>query len=180
MVTTWFRYNAQPVYVAYGSGGDVYVDNSIVYVNGEKYSSAEDYYSEAKSIADAAPEIDEADANNVEWLPLGVFGVMRGGATETDTYMQLAVSKDGMIGGTYSNDATDVARPLEGMVDKDSQRAAWSFADGKDKDVVMETSIYNLTENESTALLHFGPERSEEVKLIRVEAPKDSNEATAP
>ena len=41
-------------------------------------------------------------------------------------YLQLAVSKQGVINGTLQNTATDSVQPIEGMVDKDTQRAAWT------------------------------------------------------
>ena len=47
-VTGWVVHRwANPIYYSYGSGGTVYYENNVVYVNGEQYGSAEEYYNEA-------------------------------------------------------------------------------------------------------------------------------------
>ena len=48
--------------------------------------------------------------------------------------MQLAVNKQGVIAGTYYNEASQVSRPIQGTVDVNTQRAAMSFADNKNTD----------------------------------------------
>ena len=40
-------------------------------------------------------------------------------------YMQLAISKQGVISGTLKNTLTGKTQSLEGMADKKSQRVAW-------------------------------------------------------
>ena len=67
--------------------------------------------------------------------------------------MQLAVRKDGVIAGTYQNKETGDTASLEGMIDGESQRAAWTFS-GKTSPIV-ETGIQNLTMNETQVLVHF-------------------------
>ena len=57
------------------------------------------------------------------------------------------------------------------MLDQASQRAAIGFADGKNADVVLETGIQNLTQDEAPALLHQGKDLSGPVLLVRLEAP---------
>jgi hypothetical protein len=86
--------------------------------------------------------------------------------------VQLAVSKEGIIAGTFFNDITDSSRPLEGMVDQKTQRAVWKFADEKNPEFVMETGIYNLTKDEATALLHFGPDKTQTWLMIRLPDPE--------
>jgi hypothetical protein len=161
------------VYYSYGSGGNVYYENNNVYVNGEQTATADEYYEQASEIADAAPEIDDAQAEKIEWLPLGVFAYLQKGVSQTNSYLQLAVSKEGVIGGTFFNEATNSSRPVEGTVDKKTQRAAWTFADGKNTEIVVETSIYNLTKDRTPVLVHFGAEKVEQAELVRVEAPKE-------
>lgn len=70
----------------------------------------------------------QATPDNSEWLPLGVFAITQDGqasGVEPTLFMQLAVSKEGVIAGTLKNMATDQVQTLEGMADKKSQRAAW-------------------------------------------------------
>ncbi|MFA8019662.1 hypothetical protein [Bremerella cremea] len=173
----WFVWNAwtQPVIYDYGSNV-VYRDN-YVYVNDQQYATADQYYNQAVTIADSIPQ--NVDDQKVEWMPLGVFAIADESGTDSGMVMQLAVSKEGIIAGTFYNDVTKSDRPLEGMVDQKTQRAAWKFADDKDQDIVMETSIYNLTQDEATALVHYGESDTQTWTLVRLEEPKD-DEAAAP
>ena len=163
---------SQPVYYVYGSGGNVIYRDSIVYVDGSRYATSNEYYEQALALAKSAPDI--ADADKIEWLPLGMYAYTRKGTGQTSSHLQLAVSKKGIIGGTFFNEATKSSRPVEGMVDKKTQRAAWMFADGKNSDTVMETSILNLTKDQTPTLVHFGPDKTEQVELVRMKAPKEA------
>ena len=47
-VTGWVVHRwANPIYYRYGSGGTVYYENNVVYVNGQQYGSAEQYYNDS-------------------------------------------------------------------------------------------------------------------------------------
>ena len=52
---------------------------------------------------------------------------------------------------------SDTTVPIQGAVDKKTQRTAWTV--GKNKTTVCETGIYNLTQDESPALLHIGQDK---------------------
>ncbi len=54
-----------------------------------------------------------------------------------------------------------------------------TFADGKNTDTVMETGVYNLTEDKCTALVHFGSGTSQNWVLVRLEEPKEDEAASA-
>jgi hypothetical protein len=169
-VTGWVVHRwANPVYYTYGSGGTVYYENNVVYLNGEQYGSAEQYYNEAVELATAAPETTEAQAEQMEWLPLGVFALTAEGVNASSMYLQLAVSKEGMIAGTFYNESTGATHPVEGMVDEKTQRAVWKAADGTNPDIVMETGLYNLTKDQAQVLVHFGPEQTQTVLLVRLD-----------
>ena len=120
--------------------------------------------------------IESAMPRTADYQSLGVFAVppqtTTAGAAPT-IFIQLAVSKEGVIAGTVHNTETEKTESIEGMVDQKTQRAAWGFADGKDTHIVMETGIYNLTENEASVLVHFGPDKRQEGTLVRLEAPKE-------
>jgi len=170
----WLRYRwARPVYYVYGTGGNVFYEGSFVYVDGTYYGPAEAYYQQARAIALAAPDLDEASAARLEWLPLGVFAITRKGVSQTNTYVQLSVTREGIIGGTYFNEATGVSRPLQGTVDRNTQRAAWMFADGRNTEFVVETSFYNLTQVQVPVLVHFGPDRTQPGLLVRMQSPAE-------
>ncbi len=166
--------------IVYDYGDNVYYENESVYVQGKKVGTAEQYYDQASAIATGGQSAQaEPDAN---WLPLGVFALSQGNAPDTDMVLQLALSKEGVIKGTYYNTATDTVRPIKGMVDKKSQRAAWTFADGKNTDIIMETGLYNLTQDQTEALAHFGKEKTQQWLMVRLnqrENEGESNKASA-
>ena len=176
-VTGWIvhRWN-RPVYYSYGTGGNVYYESEVVYVDGEQFASANEFYDQAATIATDLPDITEEQAEEIEWLPLGVFAISDEASGESNRVVQLAVSREGIITGMIYNDATGSERPLEGTIDKETQRAAWTFADGVDTDIVMETGIYNLTRNEAEVLVHFGVDSSQAWTLSRLEESESTEE----
>ncbi len=168
-VTGWIVHSwASPVYYSYGPGGSVYYEGNVVYINGDKYGSAEEYYEEVTEQAASAPEIGEEESAKVEWLPLGVYALTSEGVNASHMYLQLAVTKEGVISGTFFNETTGAVHPVEGLVDRKTQRAAWKVADGTNPDIVMETGIYNLTREQTDVLVHFGPQKSQTWKLVRL------------
>jgi hypothetical protein len=163
----WFPWGwSSPV--AYDFGDNVLYDNNIVYMNGQQVATAGEYYQQASQLASTAKD-DTADTT--EWLPLGVFALSRGDTGASNTVLQLAVNKNGVISGTYYNTDTDIARPIKGMVDKKTQRAAWTFADGKDTNFVMEAGINNLTQDQTEALVHFGKDMTQQWLMVRLQEP---------
>ena len=169
---TWFVYDwATPYYWDYGQGEYIHCYNNVIYVNGQWFEPAPVYYERTIVLAESAPEIAPEAAAQVEWLPLGVFAVSRDSVVDHNLLVQLAVTKDGVIGGTVLNQATGENFDISGNVDKNSQRAAWTYVDETGRKVAMETSVFNLTQPESTALLHNGPEDMQVVQLVRLEEP---------
>jgi hypothetical protein len=172
-VGTWFGgawANAQPHYYGYGAGGNVYYENNAVYVDGQAAGSPEQYYQQTQAIAAAAPPANQGNPQD-QWLPFGVYAVTSEDTPDSSAVLQLAVNKQGVLGGTYYNEDTQVSRPVQGRVDTKSQRAVLTFADGKDTDLVLETGVYNLTQEEAPALLHFGAEQSQPILLVRLKPP---------
>jgi hypothetical protein len=55
-------------------------------------------------------------------------------------------------------------------VDKKTQRAAWTVGD--DKMPIYEAGISNLTNDETTMMVHYSKERSVQFTLIRIEDPE--------
>lgn len=169
---TW----AEPV--AYNYGEDIYYDGNTVYQDGEPAGSAEDYAQQAETLATDVPQ---ADPNHVEWMPLGVFALSLDGEAsgpEPTILLQLAVSKEGIIAGTYLNTSNDEKQSLEGAVDIKTQRAAWTVVD--EKWPVFETGIYNLTENTVPVLIHFADGQTQQRLLVRVNQPGPADENSDP
>ena len=86
--------------------------------------------------------------------------------------MQLQIAQDGTIGGTYINSVSGSTQTIQGSVDKETQRAAWTIGDKSQ--TVVETGLYNLTKDEAPALLHFGTEKTQEWLLVRLEDPDEN------
>ena len=92
---------------------------------------------------------------------------------EPSHVVQLAVSKQGSVSGTLHNIDTDQCQTVQGQVDKETQRVA--FRIGESDSIVVETGLYNLTQEETPVLLHFGTERTENYLLVRLEYAEDEN-----
>ncbi|MFO0948834.1 MAG: hypothetical protein U1D30_23420 [Planctomycetota bacterium] len=180
---------AAPLFYDYGSGGNVVYEDNSVYVNGEDVGTQEEYAQQAMDLADSGnqmlnsdeqyqqPPPDSQDQNSPQqdssmWMPLGVFALSSDGGEAAPTkMMQLAVSKDGVIAGTYFNTQTDQTLAIQGKVDRLTQRAAWTVGDNKN--TVFDTGIYNLTQNETPVLVHFGTGTTQNWFLVRLDPPKD-------
>ena len=151
----------------YDYGGNVTYEDNTVYYGDQPIATAEQYYDQAEQIADSGKE-----PQNEEWLPLGVFAVIaKPTQTQTDKVVQLAVNKDGVIRGNFQDNLTDKVVPVIGAVDKKTQRVAIR-AEGSDK-IVVETGLYNLTNDEVPVLVHFGPDKQELRTLIRLQQPEE-------
>jgi hypothetical protein len=59
---------------------------------------------------------------------------------------------------------------VTGAVNEEDQRAAWRV--GANKNLVIETGLYNLTQQRSTALVHYGPNRTQQFVLVRFQQPE--------
>ena len=167
--------------VGYNYGDNVYYDDGTVYSDGEPVATSEEYAQQASDIASNVPE---TDPEKVDWMPLGVFAVSLDNAAngpEPTIFMQLAVSKEGIVAGTYVNTANNSNESLEGSVDRKSQRTAWTVVGQKWP--VFEAGIYNLTEKTAPMLVHFADGQTQQRLLVRVDKPQggDADEAkTAP
>ena len=154
---------------AYSYGDNVYYEGDSVYYGDQAVATAEEYTQQAEEIAASAPEI---APDKAEWMPLGVFALTPDGQAsgpDPTLFLQLAISKEGIINGTLNNTATNQTQTIEGMADKASQRAAWTVA-GKTRPI-METGIVNLTENTAPALVHFADGQTQQWLMVRLEDP---------
>ena len=166
--TTYCGYSEEPpIYYDYGENV-IYEDNS-VYVDGENAGTAQEYYDQAANLA-AVGAAANAPADG-DWLPLGVFALTNPEQTTSDVSIQLAINKEGIIRGNYTDNKTNKNQVIEGSLDKQTQRV--SFTVGDNKTEVIETGLYNLTKEEAPCLLHFGAERTEQLLLVRLKQPEE-------
>jgi hypothetical protein len=170
-ITGWIGYGTtEPT--AYSYGDNVYYAGDQVYYGDQPVASTDEYAQQAEAIADSAPE---TKPENSEWLPLGVFAVTQDGqasGADPTLFMQLAVSKEGIINGTFKNMASGQVQQLEGMADKKSQRVAWGVV-GQERPIV-ETGLSNLTQDTAPALIHFADGQTQQWLLVRLEEPKQN------
>jgi hypothetical protein len=158
----------------YDYGDNVTYENGNVYYEGEPVATAEQYYEEAEQIAAAGEQTDDE-----EWLPLGVFSLIAEADQEkTDKVVQLALNKAGAIRGNFHDLVTDKVTPITGSVNIESQRVALKL-EGNDQ-LVVETGLYNLTNDECPVLIHFSPEEQEQRVLIRLQQPESNEAANQP
>ena len=117
-------------------------------------------------------------AAKAEWMPLGTFAVATSEKEgEPTKVIQLAVDRQGIISGTFFNQQTDVTQAVQGQVDKETQRVA--FRIGDNENVVVETGLYNLTQDETPVLVHYGADKTEYFLLVRLPEPEEGEQGAS-
>jgi hypothetical protein len=165
--SSYCGYPAEPVYYDYGS--NVVYEGDTVYINGDVVGTQEQYAEQAITIADTGKQAEASKEE--EWLPLGVFAMVQGEQVNGNDLFQLAINKSGTIRGNYYNALNDIDQPVYGAVDKKTQRAAWTVGDRKEP--IYEVGIANLTKSETTMLVHFGKDRTQQWTLVRMDQPEE-------
>jgi hypothetical protein len=164
---SWGGYGSAPA--SYGYGEDIYYADDQVYSGDQPIATADEYAEQAATLAGSAP----SDASEKsDWLPLGVFALTQDGpasGTQPSLYMQLAISKQGVISGTLKNTLTGKVQPLEGMADKKTQRVAWSIVDQTRP--IIETGLANLTQDTGPALIHFADGQTQQWLMVHIPEP---------
>ncbi|GEM_PF-538924 len=165
--------NMQPIYYDYGNNV-VYQDNS-VYVNNKDVGTSAQYTQQASQLADAGASANVSDQE--KWMPLGVFALSESGQTKSDNVVELAVNKQGVIRGNYTNTKTKKSQQVQGSVDKKTQRAAWTVGD--DKNTIYDTGVYNLTKDEAPLLVHIGKNETQQWLMVRLNQKDKGKNAAA-
>jgi len=177
-LTNWFGWAANGPYVDYTYGDNLYYDDGSVYYDGTEVASDSDYAQQAEEYAEAGSQAVANADENTEWMSLGVFALVHEKTDKPHMFFQLMVDNAGAIAGSYHDSESGATKNVTGLVYKETQRACWSVA-GK-PDNVVETGIYNLTQDQTECLMHFGSEHTQTWLLVRMEEPKDgSNQASA-
>ena len=168
-VTGWCSAYAWSQPIPYSYGENVYYQDNSVYYGDQPVATAEEYAVQAETIIESAPEVAPEQA---EWMPLGVFALTQDGqksGPDPTLFLQLVISKEGIIAGTLRNTATESTQEIEGVVDKESQRVAWAVK-GRARPI-METGIVNLTEDAAPSLIHFDDGETQQWLMVRLEEP---------
>ena len=161
-LTSWISYSwADPFYYDYGY--TVYYEDETVFVNEEPVAAYDDYVASAAQLADSFEE-PPAD-QETEWEPLGTWTLSTDpNAGDADMMLQLVLSKEGQVSGTYYHTTTDSTRAIHGALDNETQRVA--FVIGDRNDMVLETGIANFTKEETPVWVHFTNEGSTQTWLM--------------
>jgi hypothetical protein len=156
--------------VTYDYGSNVVIQDDAVYLDGEPVTSAEQWAEQATAFADRGRQAQPAPGE--EWQPLGVFGMIQGEEKVAQHVFQLAVNAAGLVRGNYYDAVADNTLPVYGSVDARTQRVAWSIGDKQT--TVFETGLANLTQEQTTVLVHHGKEATDQMALVRLEQPAEA------
>lgn len=148
--------------ISYDYGDEIRYEGDTVYSGDEEIGTADEYYQEAAAIAD----VSDTASNDDDWMPLGVFAIVTEGQEKSDKTLQLAINRDGVVRGNYSDGLSEDVKQVEGGLDQETQRVAITFVDNRE--VVAEMGLYNLTEDVLTMLVHKGPNTTEQRGLVRL------------
>ena len=141
-------------------------------VDGQNVGTTAEFSQQAADLAATGTDSQVSDTD--EWLPLGVFAMVRNEQQHPQLILQLAINKAGILRGNYTDELTDHTLPIHGAADKHTQRAAWTV--GGNKSTVMEAELSDLTDGEAPALIHKNGKTDHWI-LVRLETPnEDPNE----
>ena len=149
----------------------MYTDRRDVAIPGKRkevaYATPDKYFQRATELAQIGEQAHVSANPATNWLPLGVFEAIPPKQKSSSMLMQLTVNKDGIIRGNYYDILDKNVQPIEGSIDKNIARSVWVVADKKD--VIFDTSLYNLTRREAAILVHFGKDKNERWVLVRLQ-----------
>ncbi len=84
-------------------------------------------------------------------------------------FFQLAMNKEGLISGGFTNTLTGDSATVTGAIDRTTQRAAWHVGDKTD--TVYEAGVANLTQDVAPLLIHFGTQTTQTWLLVHLSSP---------
>ncbi len=125
---SWLGYGVGVPMYNYNYGGNITYDDGNVYIGSQPAGTGEEYYDQANALAAAGNQPDPSDA---DWMPLGVFAFAPAGQKQSNVTVQLAVDKQGLIRGNYTDNFSGQPVQIQGMVDKDTQRVCFTVGQNK-------------------------------------------------
>ena len=175
-VSSWCGYSggySQPVTYQYTDQG--------VYANNQQVKVDDQYSQQARELAAAGKQmlqkkIDAQEAGKLEWLPLGVFALCKSDNGDPTMFLQLAISREGIIAGSFANATNNENLQVQGGVDRESSRLAITIGDIDD--VVVETGLQNITEEQASAMIHYQDNSRENWLLVKMPDPDSQQQAT--
>ena len=152
------------------------VAGTSVYISNTEETSPEQQaqVDEATQLADQGSQFTDESA---EWLPLGVYKLQADEHTPSSITVQLAISREGTIRGNDYDASTDTTEPIQGSLDRPTQRVAWRVGDDA---TVYEAQLYDLTNETTPVWLHSPDGRTQQATLIRIEQNAGTSTPTQP
>lgn len=164
-----------PFYFDFGPGGNYTIRQRTVYVMGKAMASQEDLTRSAAGLAsiqlNSNPTRGQIEA--IEWLPLGTYVLSTSPNNpigNSRAVIQLATTREGYVSGCFYNLQGDQAYPLQGQIDRATQRVAFMITGAPN--AVFETGMYNLTCPNVPTLVHQGLNDTRSCVLVRLDAPR--------
>lgn len=164
----WIGVAAAPIGYGYTDGTVVYEETNVYTDN--SYAVSTGTAEQADAAAALAATAETFENRRAEWLPLGVFALAGPDQSSATMVVQLQVSKEGILSGSYVDLISQQGTAVRGAIDKNSQHAAWTIGDNKD--VVFETALANLTTDTAPVVVRFGEKSAQQWTLVRMEESK--------
>jgi hypothetical protein len=166
--------NNSPMWYDYGV--NLTYENGNIMMGDQNLGTAEQFSQQASDLAQAGAAANESPDD--QWMPLGVFAMVRNEQQNPQMIMQLAINKQGMLRGNFTDEVTEHTQPIRGSADLKTQRAAWIVGDHKT--TVMEAGLSNLAEGDAPALIHKNG-KTDHWLLVRLQQPAgDGSSPAAP
>jgi hypothetical protein len=123
--------------------------NDVIYVTGVAISSYADFVASARKLANSGAQ---GSSTGTGWSPLGTFALSTSLKTKKAPHaLQLAVDKNGNIGGTYVNWPEGTVQAIHGKVDPKTQRVAFNLGDH----ITVETGLANFAADQTRLWAHL-------------------------
>jgi hypothetical protein len=152
--------------VAYNYGSNVTCQSGNVMLGGQNVGTAAQFSQQAADLAQSGAAAVGSDTD--EWLSLGIFAMVRNEQQQPQTIIQLAINKQGILRGNFTDELSEHTQRIQGAVDPKSQRAAWTVGDNQAS--FMEAGLSNLAQGEAPALIHKNGE-TDHWLLVRLDQP---------
>jgi hypothetical protein len=155
--TNWTSVND---WLGYGASSPIFYDSGYVYpIQGTGISSPQQ-------------PLPSSSATDAIWLPMGVFALVeeRSAMANPNMFLQLVLNKEGVIAGTFFNTSLDETTSVVGLVDPNTQLATFTFGSTPNSAVV-QTGIYNLTQDQASALITFPTGQTQNWLMVRLNQP---------
>lgn len=146
-------------------------DTATVYTSDDGDDSDDDNADDdsASQLAEqGAGETPDAD----QFLSLGVFSLSPQNHQDATALVNLAVSKSGVVRGSYYDLLSEQEQAVQGAVDKKTQRVAFTI--GNKGTIVFETLLTNLTSDSGSITLRYNDGKTSQWTLERQNQPEAS------